>query len=102
MVSTGREIDVHMVTKIEGVSLPSWLALILAASTFIAALAFLDFSRSVSALVKEVRVLQLHTQDVESVLVRSGIASRKDFATWDPSSAPGKRLAAEAIDEKEK
>lgn len=97
-----RDFDVHMVTKIEGVAMPSWLAIVLCATAVMAVLTFLDASRQLVSLVKEVRILQLHAQDIESVLVRQGIAKRSDFATWDATSAPGKRNAAEAADEKEK
>lgn len=97
-----RDFDVHMVTKIEGVALPSWLAIVLCASAVLAALTFLDASRQLASLAKEVRILQLHAQDIESVLVRNGIARRSDFATWSEDSAPGKRDAANAVDEKDR
>lgn len=94
--------DVHLVTKIEGVTLPTWLAVALAISAILAAITFLDASRQLASLAKEVRVLQLHAQDIESVLVRNGIAKRSDFATWSADSAPGRRAAAEEADQKEK
>lgn len=97
-----RDYDVHLVTKIEGVSMPSWLAIVLCASAVLAALTFLDASRQLASLAKEVRILQLHAQDIESVLVRNGMARRSDFATWSADSAAGKRDAANAADEKEK
>ncbi len=91
----------NLVVKIEGVVLPKWVAIMLAAISVLATVSFL-FSLVISQLQertqhedslrieREVRILQLHAQDIEIVLKQRGIASERDFAVWDESTAPGK------------
>lgn len=92
-----REPTHHFSLHNHGVTLPSWLAIsmaaafILATVTFLLTLIELRNLRSESALRsdeirREIRMLQLHAQDIESVLIRAGTAQRSDFAPWTNGS----------------
>lgn len=72
----------RLVVKIDGVVLPAWLAVCLGAAAFLAAIALLLLWTITRDMSREIRVLQLHTQDIESVLIRSGTSTRDDFAAW--------------------
>lgn len=86
---------IHLTTKIQGVVLPTWAAISLAIaailSTLTLALTILLAAQNLATITREIRVLQLHTQDIESVLERSGLAHRQDFAPWD-TDAPSHGL----------
>lgn len=73
---------VHLTVKVEGVVLPGWIAIALVATSILASLALLLTWSVNRELAREIRVLELHVQDVESVLIRSGAAERDDFADW--------------------
>lgn len=72
---------------------PSWLAILFVGLFVLSSFALVlvwtsvqeqkEFTRQE---IKEIRVLQLHTQDIEVVLERAGIAHRQDFAPWDSDS----------------
>jgi len=108
-----REYTEHLTVKVEGVVMPSWLATMAAGVTVLSVLALLllllafvprldalsaRLDNRLDALSKEVRILELHVQDVESVLLRSGLAHREDFATWGPDTGPGHRAATKKGD----
>lgn len=78
-----------LVVRVEGVVVPPWVAACVLVAGLLNVLAFgavtgaLLLSRSEARAAKtEMRLLQLHVQDVESVLIRDGIAKRQDFAAW--------------------
>lgn len=79
---TGGDEVPRLSVKIEGVVLPPWIALALGAAAFLSGLALILLWGVTRDMAREIRVLQLHTQDVESVLIRSGAARRDDFAIW--------------------
>lgn len=72
----------QVTVEIRGVVMPVWVAVLLACCLIISCLSFLLAYMELRKFSVEVRVLQLHVQDVESVLIREGVASRKDFAEW--------------------
>lgn len=97
-------VHVHHTTHIRGIVLPQWVAIILGAVAFVSALVLLsavflfrdamatmtekqesalaDQQKATELLTKEIRLLQLHTQDVQNTLIRHGLARREDFAPW--------------------
>jgi hypothetical protein len=82
-------IPVYLTAKIEGVVLPSWLAISLAASSIVAVLALLYLAAVCGQMGREIRILQLHAQDIENILIRSNLASRKDFPVWQSPTGKG-------------
>lgn len=90
--------------QFSGVHVPGWLAAAVAIALLLSALAFLlslfliqdirsDHQREEEALraeivdaTKEIRILQLHAQDIQSVLIQQGLAKRQDFAPWGPDA----------------
>ncbi len=74
---------------ISGVVIPSWLAVCLLCTGILAAVALLLTRSTIDQMAREVRLLELHVQDLESAVIRSGVAQRSDFAPWD--SAPKSR-----------
>jgi len=84
---------VHLVVDLgKGmVILPSWLAVLFLGLFVLASVGLLLVWGTIREEVREIRVLELHVQDVESVLIQSGIAHRRDFAVWGPDSAPAAR-----------
>lgn len=88
-----RDIHYHQHVDVRGVVIPTWVAILLAfigfSSSVVVLLSVLVFktaadnlSKSQEAQSREIRVLILHLQDVENVLIRSRLAERKDFAEW--------------------
>jgi hypothetical protein len=82
-----------------GVTLPAWLAISMAAAFILASLTFLltvielrdlrgEFSLKMEEQRREIRMLQLHAQDIENVLIRAGVARRSDFAPWTGTEKP--------------
>lgn len=67
---------------IPGVVLPGWSVILLALCLVFSAAGFLLAYLQLKETAREIRVLQLHVQDVESVLIRQGVANRDDFAEW--------------------
>jgi len=97
-----REYTEHLTVKVEGVVMPAWLATLQGAVTILSVLSLLlvvlafvprldAITARLDGLGKEVRVLELHVQDVENVLVRQGVARRDDFAAWSSETGPGHR-----------
>lgn len=87
------EPSIHVTAKIEGVVVPVWVAVMLSLSTLLSVIALIasllvvqfqirETRTAINSLRLEIRSLQLHTQDVENVLIRSGLAKRSDFAPW--------------------
>lgn len=78
---------VSLKVEIKGTVMPTWLAVSLGCAAVLAAVSLLLMTFLVRDALHEyaveLRVLQLHTQDVEAVLIRSGHANRSDFAPWD-------------------
>lgn len=81
--------EVHLVVHQHGVTIPSWLAISMIAAFVLACLTFLLTISELRAmradsdeLRREIRMLQLHSQDIENVLIRAGAAQRTDFAPW--------------------
>lgn len=79
-------VPVHLTARIEGVVLPTWLSVCFAASAAIAAVALLLVWMLTREMAREIRVLELHVQDVEAVMIQQGLAKRDNFAIW--GSAP--------------
>jgi hypothetical protein len=91
-------------TKIEGVVIPTKLAFVLVvlfALLFVppivvfykikhAEMSEIERDRTLSEAIKrldrETRILAVHAQDIENVLIRQGVAKRDDFAPWEPST----------------
>lgn len=84
---------VYLTANIRGVVIPTWVALALGVAAFLSAMSlclslFLVRDASLAAaaanreLAKEMRILQVHAQDIENVLIRQGLARRSDFAPW--------------------
>jgi hypothetical protein len=84
-------IPVYLTTKIEGVVLPTWLAVALASTAVVAIIALVLLVAVCDRLTREIRVLQLHVQDVEAVLIRERVGTRRDFAEWDAAGPPPQR-----------
>lgn len=91
MSSSDRPVQLTAVFK--GVMLPSWLALSFMVTSALGMIAFLlamfllkdattQLNKTTQQLSKEIRILQIHAQDIENVLIRSRLADRKDFAPW--------------------
>ncbi len=76
----------HLTVKIEGIVLPPWAGMALLLMTVLSVTALLFVWIYCRELGREIRVLQLHVQDVESAMIESGQAQREDFAEW--GSAP--------------
>lgn len=71
-----------------GVHLPAWLATVVGLALLFSALGFLLALFLLQNATREIRVLELHTQDVENVLIRQGIATREDFPEWGSPGGP--------------
>lgn len=94
----GDELKVYV--QVPGVVVPAWLAAVFAIALILSILGFLlslilasaaraENARLVAELKeenvevrREVRLLQLHVQDVENVLIRYNFADRDDMAPW--------------------
>ena len=74
--------DIHLTVKIEGVVLPAWAGIALFLCTVLSVTALIFVMIYCRELGREIRVLQLHVQDVESLMIESGQAKRDDFADW--------------------
>lgn len=89
-----RDVHYHQHVDVRGVVIPTWVAILLSfiglSSSVVVLLSVIVFksaadnlSKSQEAQSREIRVLILHLQDVENVLIRSRLAERKDFAEWN-------------------
>lgn len=67
-------------TKIDGVVLPQWLAVGTGVLFLCAVILLAMMYERHRTLEREIRLLDLHIQDVENVLIRNGDAKREDFA----------------------
>ena len=74
--------DAHLTVKVEGIVFPVWVGAGLLLMTILSVAALLFVWIYCRELGREIRVLQLHVQDVESAMIRSGQANRDDFADW--------------------
>jgi hypothetical protein len=61
------------------VMIPSWLAVCFVVCFVLSTFTLVLVWNASSRLVGEIRVLQIYEEDVENVLIRSGIATRSDF-----------------------
>lgn len=84
-------IPVHLTVSVPGVHLPTWSVFALVGAFILSAVMFLltiqemrSLREESESLRREIRMLQIHTQDIESVLIRNGSARRSDFAPWMP------------------
>lgn len=68
--------------------MPAWAAVLLTLAFVFSAVALLIFAMAAREQARESRVMQLHIQDVENVLIRNGDATREDFAEWDTQGGP--------------
>lgn len=77
--------SIQLQVKITGVVIPSWLAVVLLILAILASVsALVSWERGYKEqriLEREIRILQVHCQDIENVLIRQGIAGREDFIT---------------------
>ena len=64
------------------VLIPSWVAIAFMSCFVLATVALLLVWEVSGREIRELRSLQLHAQDVENVLIRSGVGRREDFAPW--------------------
>jgi len=83
---------VHLTVTLpsNSVMIPAWALLLIIACFVVASIGLLlvwDTNRQES---REIRSLQLHVQDVENVLIRSGLAHRSDMASWTEPDEPPK------------
>jgi len=69
------------------VMIPSWLMACFLATFLISPLALVLVWNESFQQTKEIRVLQLHIQDLENVMIRSGAATRSDFIRWTDAKA---------------
>lgn len=87
MLNQDTELKVH----IHGVVIPTWLAACLLLVAVISAVSFLLSWRQQVYIERELRVLQLHTADIQNVLIRQGVATRDDFAEWKDKNSTDKK-----------
>lgn len=80
--------EVRIVTKVQGVVLPTWVAIAVLSVILVCAGSLVQLARTLDRLEREIRILQLHARDIESVLIRSGVADRNDFAPWEGIQQP--------------
>jgi hypothetical protein len=80
------ERDVQVTVKVAGVTMPAWAAVLLTLAFVFSAVALLIYADAAREQAREIRVLQLHAQDIESVLIQQGLAKRQDFAPWGPDA----------------
>jgi len=73
--------QVHLTVTLPAgsVMIPSWLAICFVICFVLSSFTLLMVWTANSKLVGEIRVLQIYEEDVENVLIRSGIATRQDF-----------------------
>lgn len=81
----------HHHIDVRGVVIPTWVAILLSivalSGSVIVLLSVLifktaadDLRQSQNQQIKEIRLIDLHIQDIENVLIRNGLAKRDDFA----------------------
>lgn len=68
--------------KVHGIVVPAWLVVCLLLLSVLASFSLLLLYRSIDQHTRETRILQLHVQDIESVMIQNGHARRADFAPW--------------------
>lgn len=69
------------IIQFRGIVIPSWLAVCLLLTAVLSALSLLLVWQSQIRIERELRILQVRCSDIENVLIRGGIATRKDFVT---------------------
>jgi hypothetical protein len=90
------ERPVHLTVQLPSGSsmFPSWLVFVFVGAFVVASVALLlvwQTNRDLAAkmqetskeLAREIRILQVHAQDLENVTIRDGIATRADFVGWE-------------------
>ena len=70
------------------VMIPSWLAVCFVLCFVLSTFTLLMVWTANNRLIGEIRVLQIYEEDVENVLIRSGIATRSDFVPRRINSSP--------------
>lgn len=84
-------LPINLEVNVKGVVIPTWVAVCLAVVTMAAAAVVLSavlifktaadsLSNSQNNQTKEIRIIDVHIQDIENVLIRNGMAQRSDFA----------------------
>lgn len=92
--------NVHLTTTFKGVAVPTSVGVLGALVFLITAGSLLllvlvggakaeEFRKELERSNREVRILQLHMQDVENVLIRTKQAERSDFAPWQAQAREG-------------
>lgn len=87
--------------NIRGVVIPTWVAVVLGvmgvAAALVVLLSVVIFKSAADSLlqsqrdqIKEIRILDVHIQDIENILIRNRMAVREDFAPH-PSNPPSRR-----------
>jgi hypothetical protein len=82
----------HHHIDVRGVVIPTWVAILLSIMGFSASVVVLlavmifkdaaqDLAIAQSMQTREIRILDVHIQDIENLLIRSGLAKRTDFDT---------------------
>lgn len=79
MTDNTNSINLSVTLPPGSVMIPSWLAVCFVVCFVLSTFTLVLVWNASSRLVGEIRVLQIYEQDVESVLIRSGIATRADF-----------------------
>jgi uncharacterized protein (DUF58 family) len=72
--------------NIRGVVIPTWLAVCLLLTAVLSAVSSLLNWRQDVIVEREIRIQQLHSLDIQNVLIRQGIATRSDFAPTQEST----------------
>lgn len=89
-----RSQDIRLTIDRGTIVIPAWVGGLLTLAFLFSALALLLLWNSNQKTERELRILQLHTADIENVLIRQDVATRDDFASWGengPPNAPDKR-----------
>lgn len=74
---------VNLSVKVEGMVLPTWIGACLISVVVIAVVTLLFGIFVLRDIEREIRILQVHVQDVESVLKEHHLATTSDFAEWE-------------------
>lgn len=84
---------VHLTVTLptNSVMIPAWLMACFVACFLLATVSLLAVWNTNAKLVGEIRVLQIYQEDVESVLIRNGIATRSDFIPHSTIPLPAQK-----------
>lgn len=83
MSSPDNHLPIPVEIKIQGIVIPAWLTVCLLIVAVLATFSLLLVYTSTTQQAREIRLLQMHVQDVQSQLIKNGISTRQDFApSW--------------------